>query len=371
MFGSSPHVPWVAALSTRTAVLLAAWIGLALSPVLAPPWQAFPHDPYVDGFARFDTSWYQSIWEYGYSYTPGEQSNVAFFPLYPLLVGALAQPLELWMSPLQAFCLAGAIVSHLAFALALVGIHRLASRRFGVDAASRAVWLVATSPFALFFSAVYTESLFLCLAVWAFERGEARRWWTASALAAGCVLTRVPGLLVGFGLGIEYLRTRRWRRIDRDVLAFALPLAAAAALAAYFQHRFGDPLVFSRTQASWGRDLGIDHLEEGVRRVLEPGRRDVRVLTALYVGSIPLVALLSVVVWRRLGPGYAVFAGGAFLLAVSTSLEALGRYELVLFPLWICAGRALGRRTLVVCAIAGLATQLWLLHHFTHWRLVT
>jgi hypothetical protein len=359
MFGNSTFAPWAAALSTRTAVLVAAWVGLVLVPVLAPPWQAFPDHAYVDGLARFDTSWYQSIWEYGYSYEAGQQSNVAFFPLFPLVVGTLARPLELWMSPLQAFCLAGAIVSHVAFALALAGMHRLATRRFGGAAAGRAVWLLATSPFALFFSAVYTESLFLCLAVWAFERGEARRWWAANLLAAGCVVTRVPGILVGFGLGLEYLRARRWRP---DV---HLPLAA------YFHHRFGDPLVFRVTQASWGRELGVEHLVRGVRRVLEPGPRDLRFLTALYLGSIPIVALLTIAAWRRLGPGYAAFAGGAFLLAASTSLEALGRYELVLFPLWMVAGRALGRRALVVCAIAGLTTQLWLLYHFTHWHLVT
>jgi hypothetical protein len=207
--------------------------------------------------------------------------------------------------------------------------------------------------------------------VWAFERAAAGRWWSACLLAAGCVLTRVPGMLVAGGLGLEYLRARRGRP-DRHLVAFALPLAAAAGLLLYFHLRFGDALVFKTTQIeAWGRVPGIDHLWRGARRVIEPGPWDGRVLTAIYLISIPSFVALSVVACWRLGPGHGAFAGLAFLLAISTGLDGLGRYEAVLFPVFIVAAQLMGRRSFVGVVAVGLLVQLWLAFLFTHWRLVT
>ncbi len=93
-----------------------------------------------------------------------------FFPLYPLLMrwGGAA----LGGHPL----LAGLIVSLAAFAGALVLLYRLARLELGEDYAWRVVLLISTFPYALYFSAVYTESLFLLLSVGAFyamRRGPA------------------------------------------------------------------------------------------------------------------------------------------------------------------------------------------------------
>jgi Gpi18-like mannosyltransferase len=369
---ASAPTPLAALATTRTLLFAAAWLGLVLVPVVGAPWQSFPDQPWLDGWSRFDTSWYQSIWEYGYSYTAGEQSNVNFFPLYPVLVGVVARPFELFLPPLQAFCLAGMVVSQIAFALALVAIHRLTARRLGAATAGRTLWLLAAFPFALFFSAVYTEALFLCLAAWAFERADARAWWSANLLAAACVLTRIPGVLVAGGIAIEYLRARRWRP-DAAIVAWLLPAIAAVGLAFYFAVRFDDPLVFRTTQIeAWGRHLGTAHLEAGFARVAGDGPLDARVLSAMYLLSIPLFAALAIACFWRLGPGYGAFTLGAFVLAASTGLEGLGRYEAVLFPAFIVAAHGLRSRRAFAAVIAvGLVAQVWLLYLFTHWRLVT
>lgn len=44
----------------------------------------------LSGFAAWDGAWYVQIASAGYSYDPERMSSVAFFPLYPLLGGALA-----------------------------------------------------------------------------------------------------------------------------------------------------------------------------------------------------------------------------------------------------------------------------------------
>ena len=44
---------------------------------------------WVMGWVGWDSSWYMRIAEEGYRYTPGEQSSVAFFPVYPLAIRAV------------------------------------------------------------------------------------------------------------------------------------------------------------------------------------------------------------------------------------------------------------------------------------------
>src|SRR5215813_6126646 len=50
----------------------------------------FRHLPWVDMWIRWDSRWYQRIATEGYSYSPIDQSSVAFFPLYPLLIRAVS-----------------------------------------------------------------------------------------------------------------------------------------------------------------------------------------------------------------------------------------------------------------------------------------
>ena len=92
-------------------------------------------------------------------YRSDQPDPAAFWPLYPLLVG-LGHLLSGWSVQLV-----GVVLSHLAFLPALVLLHRLVRLDFGAAAAGRTVWLVALFPTAFFFSAVYTESLFLFLTV--------------------------------------------------------------------------------------------------------------------------------------------------------------------------------------------------------------
>src|SRR5688500_6462153 len=55
--------------------------GLRLTP-------AFTGPDWLAGWAQWDSCWYHRIASDGYSYVPGMQSTVAFFPAYPLVVRA-------------------------------------------------------------------------------------------------------------------------------------------------------------------------------------------------------------------------------------------------------------------------------------------
>ncbi len=112
--------------------------------------------------ARWDTFWYLDIATRGYHWNgnPLEQQNVVFFPLFPLLMR-------------------GGGVDHRRTSVARRAVRvarRLSARRcryfwrwtadrLGPDAATGAVWLLSAFPLAVFFSAAYTESLYLLLVV--------------------------------------------------------------------------------------------------------------------------------------------------------------------------------------------------------------
>ncbi|MGH2824669.1 MAG: mannosyltransferase family protein, partial [Thermoleophilaceae bacterium] len=127
-------------------------------------------DPLLSPLARWDAAWYLRIAESGYA---GSDARAAFFPLYPLLARALATPFT--ASP-AALLIAAYAIALAAFLGALVLLHRLVSLELGRPLARPTLLLLAVFPAAVFFSAPYSESLFLLLAVGAFYAARSDRW---------------------------------------------------------------------------------------------------------------------------------------------------------------------------------------------------
>src|SRR5262245_60274814 len=105
-----------------------------------------PH-PFWDTFARYDSGWYNGIASQGYIYGEGGRNNLAFFPLYPMLMKAGGKLLG---SRQEDFYFAGIVVSWLAFAGAMVLVYRLARLDLDERGAPRAVLYSAIFPFAYF-----------------------------------------------------------------------------------------------------------------------------------------------------------------------------------------------------------------------------
>src|SRR3954462_1479668 len=150
---------------TRAGVLCiglaaAVWIGYTPEPGAPSAWRV-ADDPVRNLLARWDAFWYMDVATRGYHWNgnPLEQQNVVFFPLFPLLMRCVAAVLGGHM------LVAGLLVSLAAFLAALTYLWRWTADRIDKDAASGAVWLLSAFPSALYFSAVYTESLYLLIVV--------------------------------------------------------------------------------------------------------------------------------------------------------------------------------------------------------------
>lgn len=372
--GRLPRAPLAAFAATRAALFAAVWLALSVAGVREAPglWRAFPGCLALDGWARWDSGWYWSIAQ-GYWHVAGNQSNVNFFPLYPWLTLALSLPLRAGLPPEQAFFLAGMLVSNAAFLLACLGVWRLGTDLAGPRAGAGAVWLFAAFPFSFFGSAVYSESLFVALAVWAFLLWRSGRPWSAAACAALAAVTRVPGFLVATALGIEWLRERGWRPWppDRKAAALALTPWALAGLLLFFFVRFGDPLVFRTTQeAFWGRPLGLGNVVKDLafigQLVADHRFGHTLLVQVSYLCLVAAAVPLGVWSWRRLGAGYGFYVLASLALIAPVGLGSTGRYVFVLFPVTIAAA-ALLRRAMTPVALASAGALVYFAIRFARW----
>ena len=102
--------------------------------------------------------------------------------------------------------LAGMIVSLGAFAWALVYLFRLAREMLDDEAAAGAVAMCCAYPFSLFYSAFYTESVFLLTLVGTFYHFRRREWFPAAAWGLALGLTRPNGCLISVPLAMLALQ---------------------------------------------------------------------------------------------------------------------------------------------------------------------
>lgn len=323
---------------------------------------------------RWDSLWYLAIANHGYS----SKASAGFFPVYPLLMRGLSYVTGSTL-------VAGVVISWVAFAVSLVLLHRLTELELGRSAADTAVLLLALAPLSFFFTAVYTESLFLALALGATYAARRDKWLLAGMLGTLAAVTRITGVL----LVVMVLLGCVWRRarpqIDRRRLwLLAAPLAfivylVGLAISGYgflapftaqassiHDHSFAGPFV-AIIQAFGAAARGLGALAGGSQPLisfgslaapLSPGAESVYLLGVLLV-SVGALALC----FRRLPRAYGVFALLAFLVAISSPvagqpLKSLDRYVLTIFPLWMVAGAWLAERRRQWPALAACACLL-------------
>jgi hypothetical protein len=149
----------------------------------------------VAPFARWDSVWYLAIAQHGYDHAA---ARTAFYPLYPLLIHLVG-------AAFRSDVVAGVVISLACFGIGLVVLHRLAAVEFDREHADLCVMLLAFAPMAFFFSAVYTESLFLALSAGCIYQARRGRWRAACLLGGLAAASRNTGILLALPLVLLYL----------------------------------------------------------------------------------------------------------------------------------------------------------------------
>jgi hypothetical protein len=339
----------------------------------------------TDIWARWDSVHFLRIAEHGYEHAA--QGTAAFHPLYPALVAVAGRAFG------GHFVLGGIVISLLACLGAFVLLYRLAEERLGADAARRAVLYLAVFPAALFLQAVYSESLYLMLAVAAFVLAERGRFLSAGAVTGLAMLTRAAGIALLPALAVIAWRNRRRPRALASLLAAPVVFAAYPL---YLWQQTGHPWSFFDAQHVWHRKLSsagpFGGIWQGLRggwaaleqfasgshthrywdqvKDLDPMR--VAALNLENLAFLVLFLVLAVLAWRRLGAAYGVFAFASLAIPLSIPssrwpLLSMPRFGLVIFPLFLALatlGRRRGPHTAIVVVsslLLGVAVVQWAL----------
>ena len=369
-------------LVSRVSVLV---VGLLAVLIVGYPQESVPfrvsENEFLNLPAKWDAGWYLGIVSDGYrgSSNFAQQQPIAFFPAYPVMMRAsghllgagtttpYAPPVNTDDTRGGRFLWGGVAAALAAFFMALVYVYRLARDDHGDKVALASVALLSAYPFAIFFSAPYTESLFLLgnvAAFYHFRRGDdaAAAGW---ALLTG--LTKPNGIVLGlpllliwlgraevFGRNGAFTLRPDFSRVlphARGLLVVAMPALGTLSFSVYSYTLLGDPLAWVYVQQeAWNR--GFDSVgglmrdrfgligSQGLDTYLS--RRPVEFLN----GLATLFALaLFLPIARRLGLAYASFLVVMVIPPlVAGGLYSMGRFTSVLFPMFVYLGVVLPQR---------------------------
>jgi Mannosyltransferase (PIG-V) len=285
-------------------------------------WWGRPRAP-IDLWMRWDCVWYLDIVQDGYSYKPGQWSSVAFYPLYPLAVRALA---KLGVSPVAA----GIFLSNVSLFVGAMLLHALVTRDSGARSTGRAAALfLLVWPVTFFHSVVYSDALFFALFAGALLAVRTGRLVLGGVLGLLLSATRTLGALALIPLALDALGfclppSRRPPR--RDIAALALVPLGAVAFMLYQRAAFGDAFASMKIQASWGRDMaGVVAAFQRTVQIREP------LYAALLCGSAVLLVVVTVAMAvRRARPSDIVWCAIVFYSTAATgSLEAFPRLSMM------------------------------------------
>ncbi len=332
---------------------------------------------------RWDSIWYLLIAHNGYAVNQAP----AFYPVYPLLIRIVG-----WVT--RSDVLAGVLISGASLFAGLAIVRRLTELELGQEAAGAAVLLLAFTPMAVFFSAVYTESLFLALSAAMFLAARRERWALAALLGALAGATRVTGVVLVIPYVLLFRESHaahrrageagpaRWKLlwaalVPSGAVLYSAYLASRGfgwlapmhAQRVYWGHHFTGPIVGvldgvgAAGHQVWNLVSGVPLAPYGNQALLQ-------------LGVLVLICAILVGTVRRLPSAYAAYAVASLLMTLSSPtvgdpLRALDRYAAVLFPLYMTAGawaaeRGQTRKLVLVSALGLAFFATW----FATWQFV-
>jgi Mannosyltransferase (PIG-V) len=337
---------------TRLLLVMVTYFGFILFPVPAHVYPNVPVDirGLLTTWNRWDAVHYTDIALYGYR----NYFDTAFFPLFPLLIAAVA--FLLGHHGFIVIDILGMLMSNAALLGALLVLYQLAADALGDHVARRTLLYLCIFPTALFFFAAYNESLFLFLTAGAFLAMRRQRWWLAGLLGFFAALTRSAGILLVIPYLYELWLSRESILVEGklhrllNLLVRALPVVliplGTLLYCLYCWQTFGDPLAFANVQVHWARHLSWPWL--GLWSAFYelfwalPFGSFYEAHTILDLSATLGFIVLAVLGWRRLRTSYTLWLGLLLLymlLSPATTqhdaLQSNQRFVLEMFPAFI------------------------------------
>ncbi|MFC8717911.1 hypothetical protein [Kitasatospora sp. NPDC057198] len=325
-----------------------------------------------DVLASWDGWWYQNVATQGYhpklvpitsGWWKAEQNSVAFFPLYPGLMKLVSSVTGLGTYG------AGIAVSVITSFVAAAGVYALtkvlAGRRAGVIAAT--VWGVFPGSGVEW--ALYSDSLFVALAVWSCYFVLVRNWYAAGAVCFMAGLNRPTSAALAAAIGVAAL-IALWKRRDGILAPLTAVIIAPLGFIGYISWaswRMGSPTAYFTLQHdAWLHYFDKGHYTRSVIKGLLYGKNNYLfafttedMVALLLVFSLPVLIFLLI---RMKVPVFLLVYTGITIVLVLGSQQIFGntsRYLLPCFPLFLPIAVGLKRvsRTTLIGMFAMIAAM--------------
>lgn len=326
-----------------------------------------PYEP-VSNFllypwANFDGVHYLSIAGRGYT-----NDDLGFFPLFPLTISASSSSFGTGEAFGAAQFFAGFFVSNLAFIAALFVLYKLIELDYPIKTARLAILFLLVFPTSFYFGSIYSESLFLLLALLTLYFARKKQLFAGSFLGLLASLARLVGIALLPALIYELFRKEKTakKRLIAALLFLIIPLG-------YIGYSFfnwtisGNAFSFIQAHATLGNARSVDTVILIPQTLFRYGKILFSLphsqfewwIAVLELATFIFAALLIFYAWKKgVRFSYILFALVAFLIPASSgTFTGLPRYTLVIFPIFIAL--ALIKNRLV--QIAYVTTSLILL----------
>jgi Gpi18-like mannosyltransferase len=330
---------------------------------------------WIWGFANFDGVHYLRIAQNGYDsvYTP------AFFPVFPLLIKLLTYIIP--KNPLldtvffvdPAYFYSGLILANGFFLMALFFLYKL----FRIDFSSKISWgallLLLLFPTSFYFGSVYTESLFLLLAVLVFYESRRKNFLLAGLFCAIASATRIVGILLAPVILIElFLAIRnnefkiKSKKFIFSILGLVISAFGLAFYMFYLWKNYNDPIYFVSAQPYFGANRSSDIIllpqviYRYIKIFLSVPFFSMQYFSSLLEFVFTLTSLsLLVAYFKNIRFSYWLFSFLAIIIpTLSGTFSSMPRYVLMAFPLLPILIGKIGRYEKLVMTLSAILAMI-------------
>lgn len=283
----------------------------------------------IDIHSRWDSFFYEDIANNGYHLTPGDTlSNIVFFPLYPFLIHIFS------FIFLGNSVFAGWFVSIISLFGAVIVFKKLLEEFHPTINPETPIFYLLIFPTAFFLNAIYTESLFLLLSLLTFYYSFKKNFKIAGIFGFLAALTRVTGVLLFIPVVWEFYKSHGVRKmLTMSFMPILLIPLGTFLFFLYHYFAFGDFFLFLEVEKAWGRAFQIN--KEHFLLFSHPAT-----INFFLDISFSFFALISAYhVFKKRWISYGLYIIATLCVALSTgTFMSIGRYILVLFPMYIALG---------------------------------
>jgi hypothetical protein len=338
----------------------------------------FRHVKLTMQLANWDGLWFRSVANFGTvlggypHYVSQLQTNLGFFPLYPLMMRGFSYPF-LWTTPygrIGAITVSGIFLSTVGGLVATVLVQRMATEWWDVAAGRRAVLLFCLFPGSVIFSMVYAEGIAIPLAAGCIYALSHRRWVLAGVLAGIATAVEPEAFVLIPVCAVSALlefRRQGWsiRRAARSLWAPFLSVWGAVGVGAFLWAWTGSPYAsFIAQHDGWHEKTSPLALWHDATMLagqiqfndLTEPKVNLNLVVGLLGAALLVVMLVLMYKQRRAIPIEAILwtLGIAFITLTSWNIAPNPRLLITAFPaLMVLAYYLRGRWLIIVLWING------------------